>query len=96
MNIEAFDQLSENQKLEVLLDSGSVISERKDKANRSFLYYLGSFYVVVKFQTGTDDLAGIEALDIGRKEHEDWQVLGVLPYLPGDGERANDIASKPL
>jgi hypothetical protein len=82
MTIAAFEQLSEDDKLKVLMTNGRAISEKKDTDNRSFLYYLGSFYAAVKYKTATDDLIGIETFErIGRKERIEWKVLRVLPGL---------------
>lgn len=76
MTILAFERLSENEKLEALLNSGRLISEVKDKINRCFLYYLGSFYASVEYQSETDELTAIRAFEkIGREERIRWKVL---------------------
>lgn len=82
MTVEAFDQLSEEQKLKVLMHTGSVMSERKDDRNRAFLYYVGSFYVIVKYDLITDELVEIDAFnEFDRKERIEWRILRVLPGL---------------
>lgn len=78
MTIGAFDKLSENEKLEALLNGGRVISEVKDKINRCFLYYLGSFYASVEYQTETDELTAIKTLK-NRARRED-KVEGVTHF----------------
>jgi hypothetical protein len=82
MTFEAFEQLSEEQKLKTLMTEGRVISEKRDSEYQSFLYYLGSFYVKVNFDIATDDLVSTEALrDIDGKDRTEWKVLRMLPAL---------------
>jgi hypothetical protein len=82
MTIEAFEHLSEEDKLKTLMNRGRVISENKDEESRVFLYYLGSFYAAVKYNLKTDDLISIDSFErIGRKERIEWKVLRVLPGL---------------
>ena len=82
ITIGVFDQLSEDDKLKVLMNNGRVISERKDNQTRSFLYYVGSFYVTVQYHIDTDEMTGISAFEkIGRKEKSEWKVLRALPGL---------------
>jgi hypothetical protein len=82
MTVEAFDQMSEEQKLKVLMNTGSVVSERKDDKNRSFLYYVNSFYVIVKYNLKTDELVAIDAFNqFDREERIQWRILRVLPGL---------------
>jgi hypothetical protein len=82
MTFEAFEQLSEEQKLKTLMTEGRVISEKRDSKYQSFLYYLGSFYVTVNFDIVTDDLVSTEALrDIDGKDRVEWKVLRMLPAL---------------
>lgn len=82
MTIDAFDQLSEDQKLEALLNNGRVVSETRDKGSRCFLYYMGSFYASVEYQVETDEMTAIRAFEkIGLEERIKWKVLQVLPSL---------------
>lgn len=82
MTVEAFDKLTEEQKLKVLMKAGSVMSERRDSESRSFLYYVDSFYVIVKYNSQTDDLVGIDSFnEFDRKERIEWRILRVLPTL---------------
>ena len=77
MTIGTFEQLTEDDKLRALLTNGSVISERKNTPYRSFLYYLGSFYVAVEYGE-TDDLKSIKAFKrIEREQRIEWKVLRV-------------------
>ena len=82
MTIEAFDLLSEEDKLTELLRAGRVMSEKKENKNRCFLYYMGSFYVAVKYDNESDALVDITAFsNIDRKDRIEWKVLRVLPGL---------------
>jgi hypothetical protein len=82
MNISAFDQLTEDEKLKVLLNGGIVISESREADRRSFLYHLGSFYATVQYNINTDEMTGINAFErIGSEERIKWKVLRALPSL---------------
>lgn len=82
MNVETFHQLSEDLKLKVLMTTASVVSERKDNESRAFLYYLGSFYAIVKYNSQTDELLDIDAFsECDRKYRIEWRILRVLPGL---------------
>ena len=82
MTVDAFDNLTEEQKLKVLMKAGHVVSERKDNESRSFLYYVDAFYVIVKYNLQTDDLLDIDAFnEFDRRERIEWRILRVLPGL---------------
>jgi hypothetical protein len=79
MHIGAFEQLSEDDKLKTLIATGRVISEKKVEGARTFLYYLGSFYAAVEYETATDELKSIKTFErIGREERIEWKVLRVF------------------
>ncbi|HYF31513.1 MAG TPA: hypothetical protein VD993_10380 [Chitinophagaceae bacterium] len=87
MNIRAFEQLSEEEKLKALLIAGRVISERKDGQYRSFLYYVGTFYAAVEYRVDNDEMKSIKAFErIGSKERIEWKVLRVF----SDGRLVNN------
>lgn len=82
MTVDAFDNLTVEQKLKVLMKAGHVVSERKDPESRSFLYYVDAFYVIVKYNSQTDDLVDIDAFnEFDRRERIEWRILRVLPGL---------------
>lgn len=91
MTLEAFDQMSEEQQLKVLMKSGNVLSERKDDENRSFMYNVDRFYVIVKYCIKTDDLLGILALGtIDSRDRIEWKMLRMTPgFYKAQRERLN-------
>jgi hypothetical protein len=92
MTIEVFDQLSEDEKLEAILNGGRVISETRDNNSRCFLYFLGSFYASVQYQTDTDEMTEIKSFEtIGREERIKWKVLRALPGLHAASRRFNQL-----
>ena len=76
MTFEQFRTLREMEQIEVLIEKGVAIAESCYQLNTSYLYYLASFFVVVIYESETDELLKIIPL-----KQREKQKTGIQHFL---------------
>ncbi len=59
MNREEYILLEEIDQLSLVLSDGILLSQNRNKEEKLFVYELGDFYIILTFDTATDELKSL-------------------------------------
>lgn len=59
MNREEFILLEEIEQLSLVLSDGILLSQNRTNEKKLFVYEMGEFYVILTFDSSTDELKGL-------------------------------------